>query len=220
VISVVIPAWNAAATLAETLASVGAQTRPVDEIVVVDDGSTDATVAVARAAGARVLRQARQGAAQATNAGIAASRGDLVALLDADDLWTPDKTALQAAALAADPALDGVFGHVACFADAALDGVLRVPAGAQRGWLAGTLLIRRAPLLAVGPFETGLAAGYFIDWADRALRAGLRLPMLPQTVLHRRIRTGSASNRSPLRDADYVRVARAAILRRRAGQPA
>ncbi len=99
-ISVIIPAYNDAATLAETLASASAQTFRDIEIVVVSDGSTDATLAVAQAAKERdqrirVLDQANAGVAAARNAGIAASDGEFVAPLDADDLWHPDKLRLQ-----------------------------------------------------------------------------------------------------------------------------
>ena len=73
-ISLIIPAWNAARTLGETLASAVAQSLPPDEIIVVDDGSTDETVAIAQAAGAQIISQARQGPAVALNTGIAASR--------------------------------------------------------------------------------------------------------------------------------------------------
>jgi glycosyltransferase involved in cell wall biosynthesis len=215
-ISVVIPAWNAAATLAETLASVAAQTLPADEVIVVDDGSTDATAAIAEAAGALVLRRPNRGTAAATNTGIAASRGDLVAFLDADDLWAHDKLAAQAAALAADPALDGVFGHVSCFADAGMDGTLRVPEGDLPGWLAGTMMIRRTTLDAIGLWDETLDAGYFVDWVDRARHHGLRFAMRPEAVLLRRIRNNSQGARSAVRDAGYVQMARAAILRRRA----
>ncbi len=145
-ISVVVPAWNAQATLAETLASIAAQTLAPGEVVVADDGSEDATTAVASAAGARVVRLAHAGAPAATNEGVAACRGELIAFLDSDDLWTPGKIAAQTAALAADPLLDGVFGHMRCFADPGLDGALRVPEGAQPGWAAGALLIRRTTL--------------------------------------------------------------------------
>jgi glycosyltransferase involved in cell wall biosynthesis len=215
-ISVIVPAWNAAARLRETLASIAAQTRPADEILVVDDGSVDDTAAIACAAGARVLRQARQGPGAAMNAGLLASRGDLIAWLEDDDLWTPDKLALQAAALADDRALDGVFGHVRCFADPGLDGSLHVPEGARPGWLCGTLLICRTSQAAVGAFDPAAAGSHFIDWMDRARLLGLRFRMRPETVLHRRIRLGSFSNPSPRRDAAYVRTARTAIARRRA----
>jgi glycosyltransferase involved in cell wall biosynthesis len=210
VISVVIPAWNAEATLGETLASVAAQTRPADEVIVVDDGSADATAAIARAAGVRVVSQANAGGAAATNAGTAASGGDLIAFLDSDDVWTPDKLALQMAALAADPVLDGVFGHVRFFRAPSL-----TPDADRPGWLSGAMLIRRSSLDAVGDFDPTMAAGYFVDWMDRAQRGGLRFAMLPQTVLLRRIRPGSLSTQSAHRDAGYVRMARAAILRRR-----
>ena len=93
-ISVIIPAFNAAATIGETLSSALAQTRPPMEIIVVDDGSHDDTAAiVARMAAAhpriKLLRQANAGQILARNAAIAASRGDFIAPLDADDLWHP-----------------------------------------------------------------------------------------------------------------------------------
>jgi glycosyltransferase involved in cell wall biosynthesis len=216
VISVIIPAWNAAERLAETLASIAAQTLPADEVLVVDDGSTDSTAAVAKAAGARVLRQARQGPGAAMNAGIAATRGDLIAWLEDDDRWAPTKLALQAAALADDHALAGVFGQFRCFGDAALDGTLHVPEAERPGWLCGALLIRRSAQAVVGPFDPAAAGTHFIDWMDRARLLGLRFAMLPDTVLHRRIRLGSFSTPSARRDAAYVRTARSAIARRRA----
>jgi lipopolysaccharide transport system ATP-binding protein len=101
-VSVVIPAHNAAATLAETIRSVQAQTYPRIEILVVDDGSTDDTADIAASFAAadsrvRFLRQANAGVAAARNTGIQAARGAFIAPLDADDLWHPEKLAAQVA---------------------------------------------------------------------------------------------------------------------------
>ncbi len=96
-IAVVIPAWNAAATIGGALESVFAQTRPPREVIVVDDGSTDDTAAIAAAAGATVLRVANGGAARARNIGIAAAASPWIAFLDADDTWGPEKLERQAA---------------------------------------------------------------------------------------------------------------------------
>jgi glycosyltransferase involved in cell wall biosynthesis len=106
-ISVVIPAYNAARTIAAAVGSVRAQTVPVLEIVVVDDASRDDTAQVlARLAGPdlRLLRNAdNRGGAVSRNRGIDAARGDYVALLDADDVWLPAKLERQLAALAGTP---------------------------------------------------------------------------------------------------------------------
>src|SRR5690606_34001769 len=102
-VAVVIPVHDGEAFLAETLASVAAQTLPAAEVIVVDDGSTDRSAAVARAAGARVLQQANAGPGAARNRGAAASTSELIAFLDADDLFEPDKLARQVAALASAP---------------------------------------------------------------------------------------------------------------------
>lgn len=96
-ISVVIPAYNCSATIAATLDSVLAQRRPAQEILVMDDGSTDETASVLRGYGSSVtvFRQANRGLATARNALIARATGDAVAFLDADDLWHPSYLSVQ-----------------------------------------------------------------------------------------------------------------------------
>jgi glycosyltransferase involved in cell wall biosynthesis len=110
-VSVVIPAYRAAQTLPAGLAALAAQTYPADrlEIIVVDDGSPDATAAVAEAGGARVLRQANRGPATARNRGALAASGDLVLFTDADCVPTPTWVERMAAPFA-DPAVMGVKG--------------------------------------------------------------------------------------------------------------
>jgi glycosyltransferase involved in cell wall biosynthesis len=102
-VSVVIPAYDVERYLAGAIASVRAQTLPPAEIIVVDDGSTDATRFIAQTAGARVLWQKNAGVAAARNAGVAAATQPWIAFLDADDRWRPDKLALQWSAARAHP---------------------------------------------------------------------------------------------------------------------
>lgn len=94
-ISVVMPAFNSAAHIKEALASAYRQSLRPYEIIVVDDGSSDDTAALASAAGARVLTQENAGPAAARNAGIRAASGDWIAFLDADDLWSDEKLERQ-----------------------------------------------------------------------------------------------------------------------------
>jgi glycosyltransferase involved in cell wall biosynthesis len=94
-ISVVIAAFNAERLIGRAIASVQAQTRRAAEIVVVDDGSTDGTAAVARKMGARVIAQENRGVGEARNRGARAARYPWIAFLDADDAWHPAKLELQ-----------------------------------------------------------------------------------------------------------------------------
>jgi glycosyltransferase involved in cell wall biosynthesis len=116
-ISVIIPAYNAERTLAETLQSVLEQTIQEFEILVVDDGSGDRTPEIAQSFGdprIQVLRGNRGGASQARNRGITAAQGEFLAFLDADDLWTADKLQSQLDALAATPGADVVYCWTNC----------------------------------------------------------------------------------------------------------
>jgi hypothetical protein len=109
--SVVIPAFNAAATLARAIGSVRAQSWPVHEIIVVDDGSTDDTAEVAGPFnGVRLIRQKNSGVSVARNAGAAAATGDWLAFLDADDWYAPDRIKMHAEWIAEDATLDCLTG--------------------------------------------------------------------------------------------------------------
>jgi glycosyltransferase involved in cell wall biosynthesis len=96
--SVIIPTYNRAAVLPRAIESALTQTLPTCEVIVVDDGSTDATPAVVTRYGRRIrcIRQENAGAAAARNCGIEAAAGDWLAFLDSDDEWLPEKLARQA----------------------------------------------------------------------------------------------------------------------------
>lgn len=106
-ISAVIPAYNSGEYIAEAINSILSQTHPVDEIIVIDDGSTDNTEAVIRGLHADIVyfRQVNQGPSAARNQGIKLAQGDWIAFLDADDQWVPDKIARQLANLERYPEL-------------------------------------------------------------------------------------------------------------------
>jgi len=119
-VSVIIPTYNRASMLAEALESALRQTLLPDEIVVVDDGSTDNTAQVVAGFGARVrsIHQKNAGPSAARNHGIATATGDFVAFLDSDDLWPKDRLERQFAALGKCPELDFIFGLEEKFTEA------------------------------------------------------------------------------------------------------
>lgn len=141
--SVIIPVYNAAATLARALDSVLAQTYAAHEIIVVDDGSTDASAAVVAGYGDKIryLRQHNAGVSAARNRGAQVASGDWLAFLDADDWYYPDRLKWHAEWIARDPALDFLSGDYE-YRDAA-----------------GTLLSRSMPGKASGRAMLDKAAG-------------------------------------------------------------
>lgn len=174
-VSVVIPAYNAAATLDRTLLSVRAQTHEALEIIVVDDGSRDATPALvsdhaARDPRVRLVRQDNAGVAAARNRGIGEARGDFLAPIDADDLWAPTKIALQMQAMASGgPKVGLVYTWFAIIdaEDRILSARFRPTA---EGWVlrelcrmnfignASSCLIRRTAFEAAGGYDVSLRA--------------------------------------------------------------
>ena len=220
-LSVVIPAYDTFATIGETIDSIVAQTVMPDEIIVVDGGSTDGTGEHPSLTGStiRVISQGHGGAPSAVNRGVEEAKGDLVAFLDADDLWLPDKLALQISALEEDPDLSGVTGHFESFicpaASRSERASWRVPEGPQPGWLLPAFLVRRSVLDRVGAFDEGLSRGYGVDWFARFRASGETAKLLAQTIVRRRIHRGSLSQPSTARDLAYLETARRALIRRR-----
>jgi glycosyltransferase involved in cell wall biosynthesis len=220
-VSVMIPAYNAAAYLGEAIESVFAQTyRPV-EVIVVDDGSDDGTGDVARSYGDRVrfVRQQRGGNGAARNAAVALARGQYYAFLDADDRFVEAKLERQREALDADGELDVVFGLVREFVSPELppevQAAIRAPAQPQPWASPNLMLIRRESFERVGPFATNLRVGVTVDWYARATEAGLKSLVLPEVVLERRLHTQNNGIREQDARSQYIQVLKASIDRRR-----
>ncbi|MDC7784291.1 glycosyltransferase family A protein [Rhodoplanes sp. TEM] len=222
-ISTVVPLYNAAPFVGEALDSILAQTRPIDEIVVVDDGSTDggADLVARHVPAVRLLRQDNAGPGAAVNRGIAAATGDVLAFLDADDLWLPDRVALGAAALAADPDLDGVFGHITQFRHADMAAAALADGVPQPGLCRDTLLIRRDAFARFGLFDEGLRTADFIPWFSRAMTLGLRIVTRPEVMARRRLHASNTGilRRHEQQQENLAGLKRALDLRRQRKQP-
>jgi glycosyltransferase involved in cell wall biosynthesis len=218
--SAILTAYNGEPFLAQSIASVVAQSyRPV-EIIVVDDGSTDGTAKVVRSfEGVRYLHQTNQGVAAAMNLGLQAAVGEFLAFLDMDDLWTPNKLELQVAYLMEHPSVDYVIAKTRNFLEpgaelpsrptkdlSLTDAIMLNP---------GTLLAREAVFQTVGRFDASYAQAADFDWFIRAKEAGLRMAILPEVLLHRRIHGSNLSLRTQTKRSEFVRSVRSSIERRR-----
>lgn len=207
-VSVVIPAYNAATFLGEAIESVFAQDGPAREVIVVDDGSTDATGAVAASfAEVRVITQANGGIAAARNTGLREASAPVVAFLDADDIWPAGRLAGLHAALTSE--VHAVFGQAVQFGEG------REETAPQPALLAGTMLIRREAVARIGDFDEAVKMGEFVDWWARAEEAGVRWRQIPDVVLRRRIHATNTGIVQAANRVDYARVLRAALERRR-----
>jgi glycosyltransferase involved in cell wall biosynthesis len=118
-VSTIIAAYNAERTIAAAVDSVLSQVYEKNEVVVVDDGSTDSTTSVLRRYGDRikVVMQTNRGVAMARNAGVAHSRGAYIAFLDSDDLWMPEKLSTMVSALVRNPSASLAFSEYVNFTE-------------------------------------------------------------------------------------------------------
>jgi glycosyltransferase involved in cell wall biosynthesis len=219
-VSVVLPVYNRSTYVGEAIESVLAQTLPPDELIVVDDGSTDDSLAVVESFARPclyVIRQENAGIGAARNRGLGAATGELIAFIDSDDLWERDKLEIQVRALLERDEVQLVFGHLVEFlspdrADE-LDGTLRIATDAVPGLIATTLLARRAAIERIGPFDEGLRVGEFVEWMARARDLGLVSRMLPEIVARRRIHGGNTVLTRA--NTDYLRAIKSTLDRRR-----
>jgi glycosyltransferase involved in cell wall biosynthesis len=218
--SVVIPVYNGERFLGEAIGSVWAQSYRPLEIIVVDDGSTDGSARVAKSFSPVVyVHQANSGQAAARNHGVELARGELLAFLDADDVWLPDKLSWQMAALAADPNLDAVFGNAEQFLEPGTSGVLPPAFHVLPAQLPSAMLIRRERFQQVGGYLPGWRVAETIDWYARALEFGLKMSTLDRVVYRRRIHGRNLTLQKEGVAADYLAVVRAALGRSRVRPP-
>jgi glycosyltransferase involved in cell wall biosynthesis len=221
-ISVLIPVRDGAAYLAEAIGSALSQSHRPTEVIVVDDGSQDDTGEVAARFGSEIvyLRQAPLGSGAARNRAVEASSGDLLAFLDADDVFLPRRLERQVQVLIQDPSVEAVFGRVTEFIEGDLpthaDAALRHPMSDVPSHLATAMLIRRAAFERVGRFEIDQDVNVTVEWYARAQDAGLRSVMLDDLVLRRRLHAANIGMTRWDAGHELVRIARESIERRRA----
>lgn len=189
-ISVIIPVYNGERFLREALTSVAEQTVGVAEIVVVDDGSTDGSAAIAESfPGVTLIRQDNRGVSAARNSGLVAISGSLVAFLDADDVWLPAKLGRQI------ETLDEGVGLVTTLHRHLVEPGVDVPPWMQRviardgesGGIPSTWLVRREAFQQVGLFDEAMRFGEDLDWLARASDAGVTVVSLNEQLVFRRV---------------------------------
>jgi glycosyltransferase involved in cell wall biosynthesis len=206
--AVIIPAYEAEATIAEAIDSALSQTLPPTQVIVCDDGSADRTADVVESFGRRVtlIRQANQGPSAARNTAIAAATAEWVVNLDADDVLLPASLAERATLIAREPDLDVV----------ATDGLVEVDGIVQRHlygptWAfetddqrAGILercfivcwAVRRQAFLDVGGFDPALTHAEDWELFIRMILAGSRAGLVGEPLTRYRLRPGSLSNQA------------------------
>jgi glycosyltransferase len=206
-VTVITVCFDSAATIAETLASVAAQSHTDIEHIVIDGASKDTTLQRVREHGAhvaRVLSEPDCGIYDAMNKGLALARGELVGFLNADDVFAGPQCVARLAAAAATEGTDAVFGDLVYVRAENTQSIVRRwssgPYGVSRlryGWMPPhpTFYVRRALLDQVGGFDTTLRIAADYDFMLRCLlRPGMRAGYVPQPIV--RMRMGGISNRS------------------------
>ncbi|MBV9310729.1 MAG: glycosyltransferase [Solirubrobacterales bacterium] len=207
-VSVVMAVKDGERYISQAIDSVFAQTLQNYELVVVDGGSVDGSVGIARSYdGVRVVAQRGSGFAGAWNEGIAMTRGELVAFLDSDDCWVPHKLEAQVGLLETRPEAACAVGLARFF----LEPGHRPPPGFRPSllkgefvaYMPGALLARRELFeKTIGPFRTDQAIANDIDWFARLKDAGITCAVLPEVVIRKRIHGHNLSLSAP---ADYNR---------------
>lgn len=243
--SVIIPAYNVAATLARALDSVLTQTWPAHEIIVVDDGSNDATAAVAAGYGEKIryLRQDNAGVSVARNQGVQIASGDWLAFLDADDWYYPDRLKWHGEWIARDPALDFLTGDYeyrdengaligrSMAGKASGRAMLVKAAGAREVVMEGaefeafvadhfgdthTLSLPRSTFLELGGYPPGFKVCEDVHLLTRLVARSRRAGVVCEAMAVYRIHGGSATRADPVR-AQFDNVHTLTALARQAG---
>jgi len=219
-VTVIIPVYNGEEHLAKAIESALAQRYRPLEIVVVDDGSTDASLDIARSyAQVRVVHQTNQGHAAARNAGLAVRRGECVAFLDADDTWHPDKLHTQMTYLDEHPELGYVICRMQVFLEPGTewpswlnkDHYVRAPAG----FVPSALVARQWVFEEIGGFDVSYRHGNDSDWFFKARDAGIPMGVVPQVLLFKRVHSANMSHAVDEMTSDILRVVRSSLVRRK-----
>jgi glycosyltransferase involved in cell wall biosynthesis len=214
--------YNGQKYVREALESVLEQDyRPI-EVIVIDDGSTDATGEAVRpyseSVAVRYELREHRGTPAGRNAGLELARGDLIAFIDADDLWLPGKLSMQVNILDADASLDMVLGRAKQFISPDLSESEREGLRIMREEVVSELptssLMRRSVFDRVGLFSTRHPQASEMEWVTRAQEASLKIAVHDEVVYHRRIHAANMGRQTP-GPSMRLHILKAALDRRR-----
>ena len=220
-VSVIIPVHNSERFLAESIESALGQSYSPIEIILVDDGSTDGSLQIARSYdNIQILRQDHRGVSSARNTGSAKASGSFLAFLDSDDIWDREKISKQIHYMERHTDVGCVFCRFENFFD---------PETSPPSWLNRssflkerfkdmmslcTMLIRKEIFDRVGCFNTDLRSGEDIDWFIRAKDTGIVSKHIDETLVSRRLHDKNLSYSNHSTKADLLRVFKASIDRK------
>ena len=225
-VSVIIPVFNGETFLPDAVASVLAQEDPDLEIIIVDDGSTDRTEEIVRrfVGNIRYLRQANQGPAAARNRGLEVAQGNVIAFLDADDLWPHDKLKLQLGYLTDDPLMEMVTGYVQMLrlSESSPDGpAFEDSADSNLSVNLGASVFRKSAFDRVGLFDEGMRYSEDVDWFMRARESGIRMIVIEEVTLYYRLHNQNMTLQKNPVELNVLRALKKSLDRRRGnGGPA
>ena len=220
-VSVIIPVFNGETYLAEAIESVLAQDHRPIEVIVVDDGSTDASAEVARSFGDVILiREEHRGAAAARNTAIDRTTGSFTTFLDADDRMTPGRLSTQLEYLRTHPDVGGVLMSQELVLEEGMGVPPWVrPFGAPDSVVGGlmiTAMVRSEAVRLVGGFDPSYVIFHDADWLFRLREAGVRVDALDQVGVLRRIHRANLSHQVDLLRDELARALRERLERSRA----
>ncbi len=219
-VSVIIAVKNGERFLASAINSVLEQDYQPFEIIVVDGQSTDHTTEIAKSYNTvRYTHQVNKGVADAWNVGLEPAKGEFIAFLSHDDLWTPDKLSVQVDYLNDHPEIQYTIARVKFF----LEADCNIPLGFRKellendhvGRIMETLVVRKSLFDAIGKFKPELSTAEDVDWYSRANDLKIPMAIIPKVLLHKRIHGTNISLNVDANNQNLLKALRQSVLRKK-----
>ena len=219
-VTVILVVKNGETYIRSALESVFGQTSQPNEILVIDGGSTDATLDIAQSfSKVEVIHQVKNGIAEAYNLGIQSAKTDLVAFISHDDIWENEKLAIQTEFMLNNPSLEFSVTRVQHF----LEDGHPAPAGFRTelleeprvGMIMETLMARKTAFKTVGWFDPSFNVGEDTDWFARAKDSLVPYAVIPDVLVRKRVHGGNATLSNENTNELLMRVIKQKIARRK-----
>lgn len=216
-ISVIIPTYNAASFLGEAIQSIQQQHYANLEIIIIDDGSTDNTTEVVGSFGDRVryLYQENSGPSQARNTGLKVAQGEIIAFLDADDLWSEKKLEVQLNCFSENPALEVVVGRVQYLLIQGNQRIFKEFSQPSLGVNLGAGLYKRSVFDKLGYFDASMQQSEDVDLFMRIRENQIAMAAIEAVTLYYRIHDNNMTSDRAQQNTLFIKALKQSLDRRR-----